>query len=108
MINKNKRPYDPATLAPRPKLRRNIVDLAANNAIPAARLAEVCRDVNAVDPASFADIARIRPSNKNEARNLNTMFCKNIGLAKYFDRENGPVNDWVHPVRQPTALHSRG
>ena len=36
-----------------------------------------------------------------------SMFCKNIGLAKYCDRENGPVNDWVHPVRQPTALHSR-
>ena len=64
MINKNKRPYDPATLAPRPKLRRNIVDLAANNALPAARLAEVCRDVNAVDPASFADIARIRSSSR--------------------------------------------
>ena len=77
MINKNKRPYDPATLAPRPKLRRNIVDLAANNGIPAARLAEVCRDVNAVDPASFADIARTRSSAKNQCRDLQRKFSKN-------------------------------
>ena len=80
MLHKTKRPYDPQELAPRTKLRRNIVDIVANNSLSRARIAEVARDVNAVDPASFFDIARLsaKSSANNTARDVRRKFVKGV------------------------------
>jgi hypothetical protein len=78
MLSKGKRPYDPEVLEPRRRLRRNIEDLVANNALSSDRTAEIARDINGCDSASFPDVARrCKPGKvKNTARNLRKLFSK--------------------------------
>jgi len=68
MLSKRKRPYDPAALAPRERLRANVADIASTGQLALQRGQEVCVDVNRVDPGSFADVAR--RSRGNAARNM--------------------------------------
>ena len=84
MLSKNKRPYDAKQLAPRTKLRRNVQDLVATNSLSMQRLAEVAQDVNGVDPASFADIAR-----------LSRKDCNKQNLPKGIRRAFSKKNAWM-------------
>ena len=59
MLSKRARPYDPDCLAKRARLRRNVEDIFASGQLSAARLTEVCNDINRIDPISFADVARV-------------------------------------------------
>ena len=59
MLSKRARPYDPDSLPKRARLRRNLEDIFASGQLSAARLTEVCNDINRVDPLSFADVARV-------------------------------------------------
>ena len=59
MLSKRARPYDPEGLSKRARLRRNVEDIFASGQLSAARLTEVCNDINRVDPISFADVARV-------------------------------------------------
>ena len=74
MLSKTKRPYDPEAHEPRTRLRKNLTDLAANNALSATRLVEISQDVNRVDRGSCSDYARIPIKSKsgkgNAKRNL--------------------------------------
>ena len=76
MLSKNKRCYEPETLEPRRRLRRNIQDLVATNALPMNRIGEVARDVHRIDQGSSPDIAKTKQSTKNESRNLIGKFSK--------------------------------
>ena len=58
MLSKRARPYDPEGLAKRARLRRNVEDIFASGQLSADRLTEVCKDINRIDPVSFADVAR--------------------------------------------------
>lgn len=80
MLSKNKRPYDPEDLPPRTRLRRNVQDIASSNHLSMARSDELCRDVNRLDPGSFADIARSSAagSKSNRARALRGKFRKKV------------------------------
>jgi len=73
MLSKNKRSYDPQSLNPRQKLRRNVQDLLANNALSCDRLVEISTDVHDVDAACFADVARLQ---KKQKRDVITKFLK--------------------------------
>ena len=75
MLSKSKRPYDPEELAPRTRLRRNFQDLVGRNVLSTARTVELTRDINRVDPASFADTSRLKPT-KNYARDFRRKFLK--------------------------------
>jgi len=75
MLSRRERPYDPEAMAPRQRLRANLFDLASTNSIALQRADEICRDVNRVDPASFADAAR-RPAKTNRAANLRRVLRK--------------------------------
>ena len=79
MLSKNKRPYDPESLAKRARLRRNVEDLFSSGHLSAERLNEVCRDINRLDPASFGDVARVPASgkrNRNQSRWWRTKLRK--------------------------------
>ena len=75
MLSKGKRPYDPQTLGPRTRLRRNVQDMVATNVLSSGRLVELATDINRVDGASFPDIARISQGH-NMARDLKRKFVK--------------------------------
>ena len=64
MLSKRARPYDAESLGKRARLRRNVEDIFASGQLSADRLTEVCKDINRIDPASFADAARV-PECKN-------------------------------------------
>ena len=66
MLSKRARPYDPECLSKRARLRRNVEDIFASGQLSAARLTEVCNDINRVDPISFADVARVPEKNRRK------------------------------------------
>ena len=66
MLSKRARPYDPEGLAKRAWLRRNVEDIFASGQLSADRLNEVCRDINRIDPVSFADVARVPEKNRRK------------------------------------------
>ena len=70
MLSKRARPYDPEGLSKRARLRRNVEDIFASGQLSAARLSEVCNDINGIDPMSFADLARVpeKSRRKNMSR----------------------------------------
>ena len=70
MLSKRARPYDPESLSKRARLRRNVEDIFASGQLSAARLTEVCKDINRIDPRSFHDVARVpdKSMNKNHCR----------------------------------------
>jgi len=80
MLSKGKRPYEPEVLEPRQRLRRNVQDLFANNALSGNRLLELARDVNRVDSNCFSNEARgaAAPGNVkvNAHRKLRSGFLK--------------------------------
>ena len=69
MLSKRARPYDPECLSKRARLRRNVEDIFASGQLSAARLSEVCKDINRVDPISFADVARV-PDNQSRRKDM--------------------------------------
>ena len=69
MLSKNKRPYDPDSLPKRARLRRNLEDIFASGQLSAARLTEVCNDINRVDPLSFQDVGRV-PEQSRKGGNM--------------------------------------
>ena len=76
MLSKNKRPYDPETLEPRRRLRRNLQDLVATNSLSTQRIAEIAGDVNRVDSACFADLTRSRNKAGIQNRDVIGKFAK--------------------------------
>ena len=66
MLSKRARPYDPESLSKRARLRRNVEDIFASGQLSAARLTEVCNDINRVDPISFADVARVAEKSRRK------------------------------------------
>ncbi len=75
MLSKRQRPYDPASLDPTRRLRRNMTDLLSRNELPANRIGEICADVNRVAPTQLVDVAN-KGSSKNIARLLKRKFGK--------------------------------
>ena len=69
MLSKRARPYDPEGLSKRARLRRNVEDIFASGQLSADRLSEVCRDINRIDPASFADLARVPEKDRRNRKN---------------------------------------
>ena len=65
MLSKRARPYDPEGLSKRARLRRNVEDIFASGQVSAARLTEVCKDINRIDPISFPDVARVQAKSRN-------------------------------------------
>ena len=62
MLSKRQRPYDAGGFAKRARLRRNVEDIYASGQLSAQRLTELCKDIHRIDPASFADAARLPES----------------------------------------------
>ena len=65
MLSKNKRPFEAESLGKRARLRRNVEDIFASGQVSAARLTEVCKDINRIDPISFPDVARVQANSRN-------------------------------------------
>ena len=70
MLSKRQRPYDAEGFSKRARLRRNLEDIFASGQLSADRLTEVCKDINRIDPTSFADVARLPAKGKcrNQSR----------------------------------------
>ena len=62
MLSKRQRPYNAEGFSKRARLRRNLEDIFASGQLSAQRLTEVCKDIHRIDPASFADAARLPES----------------------------------------------
>ena len=75
MISKNKRPYDAGALPGHQRLRSNLIDLYANNALSSERVHELCSDINAVAPKELSDVVR-HSSKTNRSRKLKGVFMK--------------------------------
>ena len=77
MQSKTKRPYESELLRPRQRLRGNLAHLVATNDLSTNRVADIMRDVHAVDNGSFADVARLDPSANCLSRNVRRKLMKN-------------------------------
>ena len=78
MLTKRARPYDPEGLSKRARLRRNVEDIFASGQLSADRLSEVCRDINRIDPASFADLARVPEKTNGKNRNMSRWWKRRL------------------------------
>lgn len=76
MISKNKRPYDPADLAPNQRLRLNLANLYSRNELSGSSIGELARDINGVAPAELRDLARPAARPDNQTRSLRAKFLK--------------------------------
>ena len=74
MISKNKRAYDPESLAPTDRLRRNLGELLSRNELSGQRIGEIANDVNRMAPTELRDLTG--PASKNTARRLRGRFLK--------------------------------
>jgi hypothetical protein len=74
MLSKNKRPYDPESLAPSRRLRCNLGNVLARNELSATRLAEVVNDINRVAPTQLHDLTGRLDGNC--PRNLRRKFLR--------------------------------
>ncbi len=105
MLSKRQRPYDPASLDPTRRLRRNITDLLSRNELPANRIGEICADVNRVAPTQLADVAN-RGSSKNIARLLKGKLGKRgawmpdyIATLRVWDAKSQSIVEEKVPVQ---------
>ena len=77
MLSKRARPYDPEGLSKRARLARNVEAIFSSGQLSADRLSEVCRDINRIDPASFADLARV-PEKGRRNRNMSRWWERRL------------------------------
>jgi hypothetical protein len=108
MLSKRTRPYDPASLSPSRRLRRNMQELYSRNELPANRIGEICADVNRVAPTQLVDVARgsRRSSLKNIARLLKRRFGKNsawmpdyIATLRVWDEKSQTIKEEQVPIQ---------
>jgi len=78
-----------------------MTEFLSRNELPATRVLEICRDVNRVTPADFADVSRAT-SDKNAARFLKGKFGKRSSwMPDYFAQ----IRCW-HPKTQSIRLET--
>jgi len=74
MLTKNKRPYDPESLAPERRLRANLENLLSRNELPGTRIGELANDFNRVTPEALRDLTG--PVGGHAALRLRRRFLK--------------------------------
>ena len=75
MLSKRQRPYDPAELAPGPRLKCNVRDLVANNVVSGKRCQELLNDMSDAGASGLRGIAG-KKADKNSLRNIKRHFLK--------------------------------
>ena len=78
MLSKRAKPYDPESLPPRTRLRRNVASLLSANDLSAKRVHELAADIHRVAPDEFADLNQ-RPNfaeHGNAGRFMRGKFLK--------------------------------
>lgn len=76
MLSKTARARDPGSLPPGKRLRANVEDLLASNAIPASRGLELLRDAAGAGSTDCARAVRARMSLKNASRDLRRFMMR--------------------------------
>lgn len=84
MLNKNKRPYDPSSLASEQRLFANLRDLYASNTVSAQRAQEIVNDVASAAPG-LRSFGKLKNNKKaNVARTLRNKFLKGVLWPKSY------------------------
>ena len=74
MESKNKRAYDPGSLAPSQRLKRNLGDLFSRNELPATRIGELANDINRAAPTQLRSLTG--PVGKHSSKKMRRQFMK--------------------------------
>ena len=94
MLSKRTRPYDPESLDPNTRLRRNLGDLLSRNEVSASRLGEVINDVNRCAPHVVRDLS-------DAGRQGGPMRKDNVAgkLRRKFLRKSTWMPDYIANIR---------
>ncbi len=84
MLSKHGRAYDPAGLPPTKRLRNNLVDLYACNAVSAKRASELLADAEAAGVRSCSGLVSRKGALGNAARNLRRRLMQDSLWPKHY------------------------